>query len=247
MLTVAEGDDPSIVVRFRRCDGQGSLLAWTTTPWTLPSNVALAVHPDETYVDVDHQGETLTLARARLEATFPDGDVQVRRELQGSELVGVAYEPLYSYREPEGGRAYDVVAADFVTLDTCTGIVHIAPAFGEDDFRVARELGLGFLQLIEPVARLLDQRLQLPLARPCQLRVLAQQHLSDRDVFALGHIQGHDRLGGFGNDLDAIALERADQWRLIAAVGARTQRRCKRHSQDDTRLIHVRIRRVCQA
>jgi len=143
-------DDPSIVVRFRRPDGKSSLLAWTTTPWTLPSNVALAVHPDETYVDVEHQGETFTLARARLAATFPDGDVQVRGERRGRELVGTAYEPLFAYRAPEGGKAYEVVAADFVTLDTGTGIVHVAPAFGEDDFRVASEQGLGFLQLIEP-------------------------------------------------------------------------------------------------
>jgi isoleucyl-tRNA synthetase len=112
--------------------------------------VALAVHPEETYVDVEHGGETFTLARARLAATFPDGDVAVRGERLGRELVGLPYEPLFAYRAPEGGKAYEVVAADFVTLDTGTGIVHVAPAFGEDDFRVAREQGLGFLQLIEP-------------------------------------------------------------------------------------------------
>lgn len=146
-------DDPSVVVRFRRRDGKGSLLAWTTTPWTLPSNVALAIHPAETYVEVDHAGEKMILARARVEATFPDGDAQVLRELPGSELVGLEYEPLYRYREPEGGRTWIVVPADFVTLDTGTGIVHVAPAFGEDDFRVAKELDLGFLQLVEPDGR----------------------------------------------------------------------------------------------
>jgi isoleucyl-tRNA synthetase len=145
-------DDPSVIVRFRMVGEPGtSLLAWTTTPWTLPSNVALAVDPEQPYVIVETEdGERLILAKALLEEVIGDQPHRVVGERPGSDLVGTRYEPLFRYAEPEGGRGWEVVAADFVTLDTGTGIVHIAPAFGEDDFRVAREQGLGFLQLIAP-------------------------------------------------------------------------------------------------
>ncbi len=145
-------DDPSIVVRFRSVgEPNASLLSWTTTPWTLPSNVALAVHPSEPYVTVETEdGERLVLARALAEQVLGDRPHRVVAEQPGQALVGTRYEPLFRYGEPEGGRAYEVIAADFVTLDTGTGVVHIAPAFAEDDFRVAREEGLGFLQLVQP-------------------------------------------------------------------------------------------------
>lgn len=152
-----EVDDPSITVRFR-VKGQDKLsfLAWTTTPWTLPSNVALAVHPEVDYVQVAVEDEQFILAKALLPAVFKglpvdvEKDVQTVKELKGADLVGMQYEPLFAYAVPEGGRAYEVIEADFVTLDTGTGIVHMAPAFGEDDYRVAREKGMGFLQLIAP-------------------------------------------------------------------------------------------------
>lgn len=153
-----EVDDPSITVRFRAAgDPKTSFLAWTTTPWTLPSNVALAVHPDFDYAFVRHvEGETFILAKALIERTFHglpvrvDRDLEVIKVVKGRDLVGLRYEPIFRYAQPVGGRAYEVVTADFVTLDTGTGIVHIAPAFGEDDYRLSREKGLGFLQLIAP-------------------------------------------------------------------------------------------------
>jgi len=141
-------DDPSVVIRFKLEDGRFAL-AWTTTPWTLPSNLALAVARDETYVDVEQEGQTLVLAKALVESVLK-GEHAIRREYEGAELVGLKYEPLYSFRVPEGGACHQVGSADFVTLDTGTGIVHIAPAFGEDDYRYGRDNELAFLQLVEP-------------------------------------------------------------------------------------------------
>ncbi|MHC4491005.1 MAG: isoleucine--tRNA ligase, partial [Planctomycetota bacterium] len=141
-------DDPAVVVRFRLEDGR-ALLAWTTTPWTLPSNLALAVAADETYVEVERGGEVLIVAQALAESVI-EGEYEVRREFCGRELLGLKYEPLYRYRDPGEGRAFEIDVADFVTLDTGTGVVHIAPAFGEDDHRFGKEKGLAFLQLVEP-------------------------------------------------------------------------------------------------
>jgi isoleucyl-tRNA synthetase len=145
-------DDPSIVVRFRIVgEPNTSLLSWTTTPWTLPSNVALAIHPEEPYATVETEdGERLILAAALVHPVLGDRPHRVVDQRPGRALVGTRYEPLFRYSEPEGGRSYEVIGASFVTLDTGTGVVHIAPAFGEDDFRVAREEGLGFLQLVQP-------------------------------------------------------------------------------------------------
>ncbi len=142
-------DDPSLTVRFRLPDHPGcSLLAWTTTPWTLPSNVALAVKPDADYAWIQHGEEQLIVAAA-LAAQVPG---EVVRVVKGADLVGLRYEPLYRFADPGEGKSWEVVAGDHVTLDA-TGIVHTAPAFGEDDFALAKKLGLGFLQLVGPDGR----------------------------------------------------------------------------------------------
>ncbi|MFW6066697.1 MAG: isoleucine--tRNA ligase [Myxococcota bacterium] len=145
-------DDPSIVVRFPIEDeARTSFLAWTTTPWTLPSNVALAVHPEETYATVElEDGERVVLASALVEKILGDREHRVVGERKGSDLVGMRYAPPFRYAEPEGGKAHVVVPGSFVTLDAGTGMVHVAPAFGEDDFQVRKEHGLGFLQLVRP-------------------------------------------------------------------------------------------------
>ena len=147
-----EVDDPSVVVRFPVVGRpKTAFLAWTTTPWTLPSNVALAVRREETYVEAeDEDGWTVILAKALVPAVFGKRKHAIRKESKGEALEGVRYEPLFRYRTPEGGKAYEVLCDPFVTLDTGTGVVHIASGFGEDDFRVSREKGFGFLQLIEP-------------------------------------------------------------------------------------------------
>jgi isoleucyl-tRNA synthetase len=153
-----EVDDPSVIVRFRLADQPGvSLLAWTTTPWTLPSNVALAVGEKIVYAHVAVKDEEFILAKDLIPSVFKgivgldvEKDVRIIQTFTGAQLVGRRYEPLFEYAEPQGGRHHEVVAADFVTLDTGTGIVHVAPAFGEDDYRLSREKGLGFLQLVAP-------------------------------------------------------------------------------------------------
>jgi len=145
-------DDPSVVVRFPIVgEERTSLLAWTTTPWTLPSNIALAVDPKLEYVCAKlEDGERVWLAAARVEAVLGDTPHELVDSKTGAELVGVRYDSPFHYAEPTGGPAHQVIVADFVTLDTGTGMVHLAPAFGEDDFRVCKAQGLGFLQLVKP-------------------------------------------------------------------------------------------------
>ena len=143
-----EVDDPSITVRFRVVGEENTyLLAWTTTPWTLPSNVAVAVHPDLEYAFVERDGERLIVALQRRDQV--EGG-EVVRTVRGTELAGMRYEPLYRFAEPTGGDAWKVITGTHVTLEAGTGLVHTAPAFGEDDFRVAREQGMGILQLVAP-------------------------------------------------------------------------------------------------
>jgi isoleucyl-tRNA synthetase len=150
-------DDPSIFVRFGVVgEEKTSFLAWTTTPWTLPSNVALAVKADETYATVEHEGERLIVAEALVTKLFGEGANIVATKL-GKDLVGTKYVAPFTYATPKDGRAWEVIAADFVTLDTGAGIVHTAPAFGEDDFRVCRESGMGFLQLVKPDGTFTDE------------------------------------------------------------------------------------------
>lgn len=148
-----EVDDPSVIVRFKLAGSDDtSLLAWTTTPWTLPSNVGLAVAADETYVTVKmaETGEKLVLAEALVGKVLGEQEHEVVETKKGSDWVGTKYRPLFDYATPEGGDSHRVIAADFVTLDSGSGLVHLAPAFGEDDFRVAKEENLGFLQLVAP-------------------------------------------------------------------------------------------------
>jgi len=144
-------DDPSVMIRFPVVDQDNtSFLAWTTTPWTLPSNIALAVDADTVYATVEVGGdERLILAEALVEKVLGE-EVTVVSKRKGSELVGMRYEPPFRYAEPEGGPAWEVVDADFVSLDSGTGLVHLAPAFGADDFRVCKAKGMGFLQLVNP-------------------------------------------------------------------------------------------------
>ena len=132
--------DPSVFVKFAlREEPNTYLLAWTTTPWTLPGNVALAVNPEATYVRVVQEGARLILAEARLSAV--EGAYEIEARFPGADLVGLDYEPLYPYLPPEQ-RAFYVVAADFVSLEEGTGIVHTAAAYGADDLRLAQDVGL---------------------------------------------------------------------------------------------------------
>ncbi len=146
---VAQGykdvEDPSIYVKFPLLGAGGEadehLLVWTTTPWTLPGNVAVAVAPEVTYVRARVAGETLIVAEPLLEKVLGEG-VPVTDRLPGSELVGRHYSgPVFALSDREPG-GFPVIAGDFVTTEDGTGLVHIAPAFGEDDYRVAAANGI---------------------------------------------------------------------------------------------------------
>ncbi len=132
------------------------ILAWTTTPWTLPSNVALCVNPYETYVKIAVGDEKYILAKALLDKVIKE-EYEIIEEYVGTDLVGTKYEPLYSFKTPEEGKYCEVVADNYVTMEDGTGIVHIAPAFGEDDARVGKDNGLGFLNLVNTQGNMVDE------------------------------------------------------------------------------------------
>jgi isoleucyl-tRNA synthetase len=139
--------DPALTVAFVLETGE-SLLAWTTTPWTLPSNLALAVAPDVSYVRVRHNGTIYMLAEPRLSAYEKELEgAEVLGAVLGSALVGRTYTPMFSYFADQPS-AFRVIAGDFVTTEDGTGVVHLAPGFGEDDQRVCSENGIG---LVVPV------------------------------------------------------------------------------------------------
>ncbi|MDJ0777638.1 MAG: isoleucine--tRNA ligase [Gammaproteobacteria bacterium] len=137
-----EVDDPSVTVRFKVTGEENtSFLVWTTTPWTLPSNLALAVGEDIDYVYVESEGETFILAAALQEAVLGDRPQKVVKTVKGSELVGMRYERLFDYLEAEGDICR-VLPADFVSTEDGTGIVHTAPAYGVDDLELGQKFGL---------------------------------------------------------------------------------------------------------
>lgn len=137
----------SAIVRFKKKDEDVYFLAWTTTPWTLPSNVALCVNPEEDYVKVKHGDYTYILASALVETVLKE-DYTVLETYKGKDLEGIEYEPLWGGLNVKG-KAWFVVCDSYVTLTDGTGIVHIAPAFGEDDSRIGRNYDLPFVQLVD--------------------------------------------------------------------------------------------------
>ena len=147
--------DPSVYVKFSLMDEDAAVLAWTTTPWTLPANLMLAVNPEMTYCEVEVDGEKLILAEEALERTLQDDkhqplDYDVLRTFPGSELVGKTYQPLDTGSAwPENDKIHTIYAADFVSHESGTGIVHIAPAYGEDDFELAKHHGISAFHVID--------------------------------------------------------------------------------------------------
>lgn len=146
----------SAVVRFKVVGEENAFLyAWTTTPWTLPSNVALCVNGHETYARFECEGRTIIMADVLIPAIMGEKEITNKTTFPGSDLVGMKYEPLFDFqREVIRGveneeNAWMVIADDYVTMTDGTGIVHIAPAFGEDDARVGRENHIPFLQLVD--------------------------------------------------------------------------------------------------
>ncbi len=166
---VAQGykrvEDPTVTIRlpvvddadsaFKASDeAPTSVLTWTTTPWTLPANVAAAVAVDATYVEVAQGAEHLILVKTLVEKTL-QGDFEILREFPGSDLVGLRYRPPYALTDDPA--AHRIYAADFVNLEDGTGIVHIASAFGEDDYQLGQEVGLPFVQPVDLAGKFTDE------------------------------------------------------------------------------------------
>lgn len=140
--------DATAIAKFKVTGEENTyLLAWTTTPWTLPSNVALCVNPESTYVKAEMNGTKYILAEALVASVLDAETTTVLETYVGKDLCGMTYEPLFDFATPDK-KAYFVVADKYVTLTDGTGIVHIAPAFGEDDARIGRENDLPFVQLV---------------------------------------------------------------------------------------------------
>lgn len=138
----------SAIAKFKIKGETAYFLAWTTTPWTLPSNVALCVNPVEKYVRVKHGDDVFILAAALCDRVLGEGQYEVIAEYVGKDLEYTEYEPLFNFVSP-AEKCWYVTVADYVTMDDGTGIVHIAPAFGEDDAVVGRRYGLPFVQLVD--------------------------------------------------------------------------------------------------
>jgi len=145
----------SAIARFKVKGEDAYILAWTTTPWTLPSNVALCVNPNETYVKLKNGEYTYYMAEALVESVL-EGDVEVLETYVGKDLEGKEYEPLFSFAQLNK-KAYYVTCDTYVTLTDGTGVVHIAPAFGEDDANVGRKYDLPFLQLVDEKGEMTEE------------------------------------------------------------------------------------------
>ena len=137
----------SAIVRFKVKGEDAYFLAWTTTPWTLPSNVALCVHPEESYVKVENEGKTYYMAEALVD-TVLKGETKILEHFVGKDLEYKEYEPLFDFVKPDK-KCWYVTCDRYVTLTDGTGVVHIAPAFGEDDANVGRNYDLPFVQLVD--------------------------------------------------------------------------------------------------
>lgn len=153
---VAQGykdvEETSAIARFYLTERPDvAILAWTTTPWTLPSNVALCVNAAEDYCEVQKDGQTYILAHALVGTVLGEG-AEVVRVFKGQGLVGTTYQPLFPYAA-DAKDAFRVVADGYVTLEDGTGVVHTAPAFGEDDARVGRDWRLPFVQMVDEAGK----------------------------------------------------------------------------------------------
>ncbi len=143
--------DPSVFVYFSLEDSDEHVLAWTTTPWTLPANVAIAVHPDLEYSLIEYEGKKVYVASVAAEKVFTNEKHQplpyeVLKKVKGSELVGKKYHPLF---ENHGPRAHRILAAEFVTAEDGTGIVHEAPAYGEEDYELCKKEDVPVVSLVD--------------------------------------------------------------------------------------------------
>lgn len=161
--------DLTCVAKFKILSNQGYedktyILAWTTTPWTLPSNLALCINKSYTYMEVkanigtDEEPiyEIYILAKDLLESVLKETPYEVIKEIKGEELLGIKYEQLIPFVKPEG-KAFEVIHGDYVNLEDGTGIVHIAPAYGEDDNLVSKQNGITFINLVDKAGKFVPE------------------------------------------------------------------------------------------
>lgn len=179
-----EVDDPSIYIKFKIKGEQNRFfLAWTTTPWTLLSNLVLAVSEDDTYIEVEENGEKLVFAKELLSKVFPDGK-DIIAEYKGKEFVDTEYEALFSYtHEQTSGKRHFVAAADFVSMEEGTGIVHCAPAFGLEDAELCQEIGVAIFNPVDLTGKFLSD---MPL--------FGGQFVKDADPSIIKHLIGENKL-----------------------------------------------------
>ena len=148
--------DLTAIAKFKVADEDNKyILAWTTTPWTLPSNLALCINKAYTYIEAKVNDEILILAKDLAPKVLGE-DFEIVREFQGTELLGTKYEQLMPFGKVEG-KAFEVIHGDYVTLSDGTGVVHIAPAYGEDDSLVAKANGITFINLVDKEGKFVEE------------------------------------------------------------------------------------------
>ncbi|MDD5396834.1 MAG: isoleucine--tRNA ligase [Candidatus Moranbacteria bacterium] len=157
--------DLSVIAKFELLDEPGTfVLAWTTTPWTLIGNVALAVGAEIEYVKISFAGDFYVMAKNRVEEVFKEKEFEIVAEFKGNDLVGKAYKPLFDYYQNVGleneQNGWKIYAADFVTTVDGVGVVHIAPAFGEDDMNLGKEKNLPFVQHVKMDGTIKEQAVE---------------------------------------------------------------------------------------
>ena len=187
--------EESITVKFELVDEPGTyVLAWTTTPWTLPGNVAAAINPKFTYAKVKINNEYLILAKERIEACGVKG--KIVEEFRGKDLLGLEYKPLFPFTRPGrvDKKAYFIIAGDFVSLEEGTGLVHIAPAFGEDDMEVAKENNLPVLMTVDEEGRFKEEIKDWAgmLVTEQKTNILIKKNLDDRNLLYGEQTYEHD-------------------------------------------------------
>jgi isoleucyl-tRNA synthetase len=197
--------DPSITVKFKVVsEGEFSgsyLLAWTTTPWTLPSNRALVVDEKETYVLVGFENEKFILAKKRLDFVFEPGNYKIESEFSGQKLLGLKYEPLYKFFASKEGEFEVYSFENMVTMDDGTGIVHSAPGFGEIDTEMGRHYGLTLMMTLNDEGKFLPgdnevnpyEGMFYLKANPLILENLTERNILLKNETTVHRVPFHDR------------------------------------------------------
>ncbi len=148
----------SVFVKFKSLEEENtSFIVWTTTPWTLPSNVALCMNPNEVYCKLEHDGNNYIMLEKLVPSLFEEGSYRIVYRKTGKEFEFHKYQPLFDYAKDDVKKGYFVIVDDYVTTEDGTGIVHIAPAFGEDDYNACKKYDIDFVQLVDEGGKMSDK------------------------------------------------------------------------------------------